>query len=113
LFSFTALLILLTPSAHAQGPASPLSPESALAGLKADPEVAIELAAAEPDVIDPVYIAFDSRGRMWVVQMGDYPNGPAPGEPGRSSIRVLTDADGDGRYTDPVVFAEDSSSRTA
>ncbi len=106
MFLLTVLLVLLTQPALAQSPASPLSPETALAGLKVDSEVTIELAAAEPDVIDPVFIAFDSRGRMWVVQMGDYPNGPAPGEPGRSSIRVLTDANGDGRYTDPVVFAD-------
>ncbi|HVJ86997.1 MAG TPA: PVC-type heme-binding CxxCH protein, partial [Caulifigura sp.] len=92
--------------AAADGPASPLSPEQALAGLKTDPGLTVELAAAEPDVIDPVYIAFDPQGRLWVVQMGDYPNGPAPGEPGRSSIRVLTDEDGDGRFTNPVVFAD-------
>ncbi|HVJ66683.1 MAG TPA: PVC-type heme-binding CxxCH protein, partial [Caulifigura sp.] len=75
-------------------------------GLKTDPELAVELAAAEPDVLDPVFVAFDPRGHMWVVQMADYPNGPGPGERGQSSIRVLTDADGDGRFTDPVVFAE-------
>jgi len=89
-----------------QGVTTPLEPQQALASLKTDPELRIELVAAEPDVIDPVYIAFDAQGRMWVVQLGDYPNGPAPGEPGRSSIRILTDADGDGRYTNPQVFAD-------
>jgi len=43
---------------------------------------------------------------MWVVEMADYPNGPPQGEPGRSRIRVLSDDDGDGRFTNPVVFAE-------
>jgi len=103
---FLLLLLAPSPTAFGQGPASPLSPEQALAGLRTDAEVTIELAAAEPDVVDPVYVAFDTRGRMWVVQMGDYPNGPAPGEAGRSSIRVLSDADGDGRFSNPVVFAE-------
>lgn len=92
--------------ATAQSPTGPLSPEAALAGLKTDADLRIEIAAAEPDVIDPVFVAFDPRGRMWVVQMGDYPNGPDEGEPGRSSIRVLTDDDGDGRFTNPVVFAD-------
>jgi putative membrane-bound dehydrogenase-like protein len=98
-FSATSLIL-------AQSPAGPLSPEQALAGLKTDPELTVELAAAEPDVLDPVFVAFDPKGRMWVVQMADYPNGPAAGEPGKSSIRVLTDDDGDGRFTNPVVFAE-------
>ncbi|WP_197453317.1 PVC-type heme-binding CxxCH protein [Caulifigura coniformis] len=105
-----SLLFLISPpgitAVLAQGVTTPLEPQQALASLKTDPDLRIELVAAEPDVIDPVYIAFDAQGRMWVVQLGDYPNGPAPGEPGRSSIRILTDADGDGRYTDPQVFAE-------
>ena len=106
LLAAIAATLFASTLAAAEGPVSPLSPEQALAGLKIDPELTVELAAAEPDVIDPVFIAFDPRGRMWVVQLGDYPNGPAPGEPGRSSIRVLTDEDGDGRFTNPVVFAD-------
>lgn len=107
-FSVALLLVLLatTRPAAAQSPASPLSPEQALAGLKTDQGLNVELAAAEPDVLDPVFVAFDPQGRMWVVQMADYPNGPAPGEKGKSSIRVLTDDDGDGRFTNPVVFAD-------
>jgi putative membrane-bound dehydrogenase-like protein len=89
-----------------QAGVGPFSPEESLAHFQLAPEFRIELAAAEPDVIDPVHIAFDTAGRMWVVEYSDYPNGPAEGQPGTSRIRTLTDADGDGRYTDPVVFAE-------
>ena len=35
----------------------------------------MELVAAEPLVQDPINIAFDARGRLWVVEMGDYPEG--------------------------------------
>jgi hypothetical protein len=37
--------------------------------------VRIELVAAEPLVMDPVAITFDERGRMFVVEYGDYPTG--------------------------------------
>ena len=77
--------------------ASPLSPEDSLAHLHVEPGLAVELVACEPEVIDPVEIRFDERGRLWVVEMRGYPTGPPEGEPPRSRIRVLEDRDGDGR----------------
>lgn len=85
---------------------SPLSPEESLKHFQIDPDCRIELVAAEPDVSAPVSIAFDEKGQLWVVEMHDYPNGPAPGEPGKSRIRVLTDEDGDGKYSNPRVFVD-------
>jgi putative membrane-bound dehydrogenase-like protein len=87
-------------------PASPLSPGEAVKHFQLDPACRIELAAAEPEVVDPVDIRFDEDGRMWVVEMRDYPHGPPPGEPGRSQIKVLEDRDGDGRYETAIVFAD-------
>ena len=87
-------------------PASPLTPEESLKRFQIDPDCRIELVAAEPDVSAPVAIAFDEKGQLWVVEMHDYPNGPAPGEPGKSRIRVLTDEDGDGKYSNPIVFVD-------
>ncbi|MEZ6056184.1 MAG: c-type cytochrome [Planctomycetaceae bacterium] len=84
----------------------PLSVDESLKQFRLHPDCVIEIVAAEPDVVDPVHIAFDPVGRMWVVEYSDYPHGPKPGEPGRSRIRVLTDDDGDGRYEKPVTFAE-------
>ena len=49
---------------------------------------------------------FDENGRMWVVEMGDYPNGPAAGERPLSRVRWLEDTDGDGRYETSRVFAD-------
>src|SRR5688572_4771986 len=87
--------------------ASPLSPADAQkAFVLADSSLRIELAAAEPEVIDPVAIRFDEDGRMWVVEMRDYPLGnPAGGEP-LSRIRVLEDKDGDGRFESAATFAD-------
>jgi putative membrane-bound dehydrogenase-like protein len=78
---------------------SPVSAQESLSLLElADPRLKVELAAAEPQVLDPVAIAFDEKARMWVVEMGDYPNGPKPGQPPLSRIRLLEDRDGDGFY---------------
>ncbi len=88
-------------------PASPLSVEDALAEFRLHPGLEIEIVAAEPDVIDPVSIAFDPRGRMWVVEYRDYPNGPAPGEAPQCLIRILSDDDRDGRFENPITFADE------
>ncbi|MBI2477229.1 MAG: dehydrogenase, partial [Planctomycetia bacterium] len=67
----------------------------------------IELVAAEPLVMDPVAIAFDQRGRMFVVEYGDYPTGPAKeGEPPLSRVVLLEDTDHDGRVDVRHVFAD-------
>jgi putative membrane-bound dehydrogenase-like protein len=84
----------------------PLTPESALREFRLDTGLKIELVAAEPDVTDPVAMAFDEDGRLWVVEMSDYPNGPAPGQPPEGKIRVLEDRDNDGHYEHNTIFAE-------
>ncbi len=66
----------------------------------------VSLAASEPSVSDPVAIRFDHRGRMWVVEMPDYPTGPRDGAGPAGRIRVLTDTDDDGRYDQAATFAD-------
>lgn len=84
----------------------PFKPEVAATKFVLDPACRIELVAAEPEVIDPVALAFAPDGKLWVVEYSDYPNGPMEGEPGLSRIRVLEDANGDGRYENSRIFAE-------
>jgi putative membrane-bound dehydrogenase-like protein len=94
---------------HAAEPAArggPLSPEQALQQFRIAPGLRIELVAAEPEIESPVAMAFDEDGKLWVVEMRDYPNGPAPGRPPEGRIRVLEDRDGEGRYEHSRVFAE-------
>lgn len=98
-----------------QLPESPLSLEDSLEQFTLPDGFAIDVVAAEPLIADPVNFAVGPDGRLWVVEMGDYPRGdpaheshswdrrPAPG--GR--IRVLTDMDGDGRYDEGVTFIDD------
>ena len=89
-----------------KSPASPLGAVASLSEFRLHPDFRIELAAAEPQVIDPVALRFDENGRMWVVEMGDYPNGPAAGGRPLSRVRWLEDTDGDGRYETSRVFAD-------
>ena len=53
-----------------------LTPAEALADFALPDDLAIELVAAEPEITDPVAIAFDADARLYVVEMGGYPNGP-------------------------------------
>src|SRR5437867_4320302 len=75
-----------------------LSPADALTTFRLAEGLRIELVAAEPEVVDPVAIAFDENGRMFVVEMRDYPNGPGEGNPFLSRVKLLEDKDGDGRF---------------
>ncbi|MGE5194744.1 MAG: PVC-type heme-binding CxxCH protein, partial [Deltaproteobacteria bacterium] len=90
----------------AQPVKSPLSPEESLKAFRLAADLKIEIVAAEPEVVSPVSIAFDEDGRLWVVEMSDYPNGPAPGEPPKSRIKLLEDRDADGRFETAHIFAD-------
>src|SRR5262245_38132629 len=93
-----AVLWLTTSALASEGP---LSPEEAVKGLQVDPGLVAELAAAEPIVGDPVALAFDERGRMYVAENRGYPTGPEPG-----IIALLEDVDRDGRFEKRTVFAD-------
>jgi putative membrane-bound dehydrogenase-like protein len=80
----------------------------------------IELVASEPVVSQPLFLSWDSRGRMWTVQYRQYqfpaglkvirydqhlravfdkvPDPPPQGTPGADKITVHEDTDGDGHY---------------
>lgn len=91
--------------------APPLSPEAAMATLRVAPGFRVELVAAEPLVEDPVAMAWDERGLLFVVEMrGFMPNVDGIGEQepvGRVVVLEDTDADGamdrSGVYLDGLV----------
>ena len=83
-----------------------LSPEDSLKKIHVPAGFRVELAAAEPLLLDPVAFDWDERGRLWVVEMADYPLGmDNNGKPG-GRVRVLEDTDGDGRYDRSTIFAD-------
>src|SRR3954453_16838459 len=62
--------------------------------------------AAEPDAVNPVAMTWDERGRLWVLELYEYPLGAAPGTKGRDRIKILEDTDNDGRADKVTVFAD-------
>ncbi|WP_373650768.1 PVC-type heme-binding CxxCH protein [Schlesneria sp. DSM 10557] len=93
---------------------APKTPEEAVKSFKLERGFSLELVAAEPAVTDPIDAAFDEQGRMFVVEMNDYPFLPEQRvkkyieQRARTEgrIRLLTDTDGDGRMDKSVVFAD-------
>src|SRR5205809_4159039 len=65
----------------------------------------IELVAAEPLVVDPIAIAFGEGGRLFVVEMRDYPERRNE-TPHLGRIRLLQDTDGDGRFDKSTVYVD-------
>lgn len=102
-------------SLRAQAPGSPdnrapatpaLPPAESLAKIHVREGFQVELVAAEPLLESPVAIDWDERGRLWVVEMVDYPLGlDGKGKAG-GRVRILEDTDGDGRYDKTTLFAE-------
>jgi putative membrane-bound dehydrogenase-like protein len=87
---------------HPPGPA--LSPAEAIRRMQVPPGFKVELVASEPDIVNPVAMTFDERGRAWITESLEYPR-REPG-PGRDRVKLLEDTDGDGKADKFTVFAE-------
>src|SRR5262249_44731043 len=72
-----------------------------------------ELFAAEPDILKPITMAWDHRGRLWIVESVDYPNEKQPPGRGRDRIKICEDTDGDGKADKFTIFADDLSIPTS
>jgi putative membrane-bound dehydrogenase-like protein len=82
------------------------TPEQEMHSLHVRPGFVAELMAAEPLVESPIAIAWGPDGRLWVVEMGDYPLGiDAKGTPGGKVI-ILESSHGDGHYDKSTVFLD-------
>lgn len=76
--------------------------------LKVAEGYALNLFASEeqfPELRAPVQIAFDARGRLWVVTMPSFPH-TIPGQPQEDKIIVLEDTDRDGKADRCTTSAE-------
>ncbi|HZZ41731.1 MAG TPA: PVC-type heme-binding CxxCH protein [Tepidisphaeraceae bacterium] len=85
-------------------------PADAVRTLSVRPGFHAELAAAEPLVKDPIAMAFDEDGRMYVIEMTDYSERRAEK---LSRIVRLEDTDGDGVYDKKTVFLDHLAWATA
>ena len=84
----------------------PTEPVDAIESINVPDGFEVELVAAEPLVKDPVAIDWGPDGRLWVIEMADYPLGvDGKGESG-GRVRFLEDVNGDGQYDNSTLFAD-------
>jgi putative membrane-bound dehydrogenase-like protein len=73
----------------------------------------LQLFAAEPDIVNPIHVAWDHRGRAFVTETVDYPNNLQSGDLGHDRITICEDTDGDGKADRFTRFAEKLSIPTS
>jgi putative membrane-bound dehydrogenase-like protein len=88
-------------------PIPPKTPAEAMQTFEMVDGFEMQLVAAEPLVHDPIAAAFDANGNLYVCEMRDYPYQPAEGDRPIGSVRLLRDTDGDGRFDESHVFADE------
>lgn len=105
-------VILLTPGLSQEVPeADPAEmprvpatdPVDAIGTFEIRPGFKLELAAHEPLVVDPIDIAFDEQGRMFVIEMRGYSEHR---EDALGRVKMLVDEDDDGVFDKATIYAE-------
>ncbi len=98
----------------------PTQPQKALSRFRYPGDLILDLVLSEPEVVQPVELSFDHRGRLWVVQYHQYPYpqglkvtsvdnflrvqfdktpaAPPMGLSGADKISIFEDTDGNGTY---------------
>ncbi len=89
----------------------PLSPEDSQKHIQLPKGFTAELFASEPNIINPIAMAWDERSRLWVVQSMDYPHG-LDNEVGGDRITICEDTDNDGKADRFIDFAIEQSLTT-
>src|SRR5687767_5198441 len=77
------------------------------------PALEMTLFVKEPDVVDPVALTWDEEGNLYVVEMRDYPYGLGADRKPGGTVRLLKDADGDGKIDKVSLFAGELSFPTS
>jgi putative membrane-bound dehydrogenase-like protein len=95
------------PVVNTQNPKDvPPTPQAALAKMTVPPGFQVTLFAGEPDVQQPIAMALDDRGRLWVAECYTY-DGSVPkiwDDRYRDRILIFEDTDNDGRFDKRTVF---------
>ena len=116
-FRILPLALLLSASVHAEFPTlynsepgnpGPMPPQDALKALKLPPGFKATLFAAEPDVQNPIAMAWDARGRMWVAENYTYAERAKRFDLSlKDRVIILEDKDWDGTAETRTVFTDD------
>ncbi|MBL0740965.1 PVC-type heme-binding CxxCH protein [Chryseolinea lacunae] len=85
----------------------PLSAEESKKLIQVPAGFDLELFVSEPDIINPIAMDWDERGRLWVIETVDYPNTVRDDDGvGDDRIKICEDTDGDGKADKFTVFAD-------
>lgn len=91
-----------------------LSPAEAAAGFKTPEGFHVGVFASEPDVANPIAVAWDVRGRLWVAENYTYAERPKKFDLElRDRVLVFADRDGDGRFDERRVFLDNAQRLTS
>lgn len=121
--------------ARRNGDTDPLSPAEAVKHFKTPDDLGIQLVLGDPDIAQPLFMSWDERGRMWVMEYRQYPDPaglkmvsrdtflrsvydkvlPAPPNhfKGADRISIHEDSNGDGVYDQHKVFVDDLNIATS
>ncbi|MEO8269427.1 MAG: PVC-type heme-binding CxxCH protein, partial [Aureliella sp.] len=100
-----------TQSASAQQDDEPIPAAWAAGKMTAPPGFQVSLFAGEPDVVQPIAMTFDSRGRLWVVECLSYPHWSTEGV-GHDRVTILEDTNQDGQHDKRTVFLDNGVNLT-
>ncbi|MBE7496303.1 MAG: c-type cytochrome [Verrucomicrobiaceae bacterium] len=93
---------------------APMSAEEAAATMELPPGFKCVVFAAEPDVRQPIAMAWDAKGRLWVAENYTYAENPIRWDTKlRDRVIILEDKDGDGKHDGRKVFWEGGSYLTS
>src|SRR6266850_1256982 len=122
-YILTLLMALLISVRSAVGPSTPfppivssqdpkdvpLSPGEALKKISVPPGFNVTLFAGDPDVQQPIALAFDPRGRLWVAENYSYDGGNHGFDPeSRDRIVIFEDSRHSGHFDKRTVFWENA-----
>lgn len=86
----------------------PLPPEEAAKGFQLPPGFHVTVFAAEPDIRQPIAMAWDGRGRLWVAENYTYADRKTVYDFSlRDRVLIFEDQDGDGKFDERKVFTDD------
>ncbi len=101
---------------HTENWRTPKSPESEYADgyepleaarqMKVPAGFHVDLIASEPNLVQPIAMTFDDRGRLWVIEGRTYPE-RAPEGQGQDRILILEDRDANGSFESQKLFMDE------
>lgn len=111
-----------------EGDKDPLTPQEAEKSFVVPDDLRLQLVLSEPEIAQPLFMTWDERGRMWVLEYRQYPEvagvkmlsrdvflrsvydkvpePPPHGAKGRDRITIHEDTDGDGVYDKHKTFVD-------